>query len=61
LQEEAQLGARIRGAVAEIGELQERIAVMEREREEERSRRRGEEQKQIQSELGELGTISTDF
>jgi hypothetical protein len=52
------LGARIRAAVAEIGELQERIASMEREREEERSRRRGEEQEQIQSELGELGKIS---
>ena len=54
-QEEAKLAARIGAAVAEIGELQERIAIMEQDREEERSRRRGEEQDQIQSELGELG------
>ncbi len=60
-QEEAQLGARIGTAVAEIEGLQQRIAAMEEEREADRRKRRGEEQKQIQTELGELGNEPVVF
>ncbi len=48
-------GTRIETAIAEIADLNERIAGMERDREAERQRQRGQEQQQIKTELQELG------
>jgi hypothetical protein len=48
-------GTRIETAIAEIADLNERIAGMERDREAERQRQRGQEQQKIKTELQELG------
>jgi hypothetical protein len=48
-------GTRIEAAIANIADLHERIAGMERDREAERQRQRGQEQQQIKTELQELG------